>query len=84
LVEFEHDDHLTLLHRGPIFGDVAGTYRVVPSTPARSRLVVKVLVRYPRRAVLGAAVRRALPLGDLIMMRRQLLTLKQLAERDAG
>jgi hypothetical protein len=82
LVEFEMDRHLTLvLRRGrAVFGDIACTYLVAPRAPDRSRIVVKMLVRYP-------AVRRIaeqiFPLSDLVMMRKQLLTLKALAEGDA-
>jgi hypothetical protein len=83
LVEFEPDRHLTLLmrHGRAVFGDVAVTYGVAPRTGERSRIAVKLLVRYPRaRAVAG----RLFPLGDLVMMRKQLLTLKSLAERSAA
>jgi hypothetical protein len=40
---------------------------------------VKLLVRYPHAAWF---FRRVPPIGDLIMMRKQLRNLKQLAERD--
>jgi len=83
LVGFEPERQLTLrivpntpAERG--FGEVVGTYRVSPQGTG-SRLLVKLLVRYPRGAA-GAFMRRLLPLGDLIMMRRQLLNLKRLAE----
>jgi hypothetical protein len=44
--------------------------------------VVKLAVRYPRHR-LGRLGRWWLPAGDLVMMRRQLLNLRALAERDA-
>lgn len=83
LVAFEQDRHLTLLlaRARRLFGDVAITYLVVPQAAGRVRLVVKLRVRYPRTRVGASLVRRALPWGDLFMMRRQLLNLKRLAER---
>jgi hypothetical protein len=80
LVEFEPERHLTLLLRSgrAVFGDIAGTYGVLASGAAGSRLIVKLLVRYP--AGLYRLTRCVLPWGDLVMMRRQLLTLKALAE----
>ena len=83
LVAFEPDRHLTLvMRRGRwLFGDLAITYAVVPEGDA-SRLVAKLAVRYPGGA-LGWLMRRLLPLGDLVMMRKQLLTLKALAENPA-
>jgi hypothetical protein len=82
LVDFEPDRSITLLTARwrRIFGDVAGTYMVTPQSPGRSRLLVKLLLG-PRR--LGPATRpyrELMPLGELFMMRRQLLNLKGLAE----
>jgi hypothetical protein len=47
----------------------------------RSRIVVKLSWKAARRGLLGLPERILLPPGDLVMMRRQLLNLKQLAER---
>jgi len=79
LVDFEVDRHLTLrLRRGrAVFGDIACTYLVAPRSPDRSRLVVKMLVRYPGLRRVAAQV---FPCADLLMMRKQLVTLKRLAE----
>lgn len=57
--------------------------RVTATAHDRSRLVVKLVFESPH-GIHGALVRRLLPAGDLVMMRKQLLTLKALAERDAG
>jgi hypothetical protein len=84
LASFERDRHLTLVvrdHRA--FGDVAISYVVLPDAPGRSRLVAK-LVANPARGILGAVLRPLLPVGDLVMMRRQLLNLKGLAEATPG
>jgi hypothetical protein len=83
LASFSPDEHLTLLmRRHRVFGDVAVSYVVSPARPGRSRLVVKV-VTVPPRGLPGAVLRRLLPAGDLVMMRRQLLNLKALAEATA-
>jgi len=83
LVEFEADRHLTAVTQtSPLeapFGKFAVSYVVVPRAEGRSRLVVKVLARYSP-GLLGRAARWLLPWGDLVMMRKQLLTLKHLAE----
>lgn len=51
LVEFEKDAHLTMVLDDPraqsIYGRIALSYVVVPSTPSSCRLVVKLRVRYP-------------------------------------
>jgi hypothetical protein len=85
LVDFEPDRHLTmvLVRARRAFGDVALSYVVVPDGADRCRLVVKLLVNHPGPAALRPLVRWFGPLGDLVMMRRQLLNLKGLAERDA-
>jgi hypothetical protein len=56
-------------------GDVFMSYVLVPREPDGTRLLLKVVARTTRWAALGLSV------GDLIMARRQLLNLKQLAER---
>jgi len=83
LVSFQEGRSITLDSTTLLFGRVAGTYLVVPTDAERSRLVVKLAFAAPRR-LLGSVVRQLLPAGDLVMMRKQLLTLKALAERDAG
>ena len=80
LVDFEPGRSITMvLRRGRFaFGDFALTYAALPHGPAGTRLVVKLLTRNPapRRWIVGALG----PWLDLIMMRRQLLNLKRLAE----
>ena len=64
-----------------LFGLQALTYQVNPRG-AGSRLIGRLNVRPPRR-VWEQARYALLVWGDLIMMRKQLLTFKALAERDA-
>jgi hypothetical protein len=69
-----------------VFGQFAATYDVTPTAPGACRLVVKLVVTH-RGGVIGRVTSLVLPAGDLLMMRRQLLNLKRLAERsmtDAG
>jgi len=85
LESFEKDRHLTIRVKpksGALktFGDIAVSYIVVPTTANSCRLLVKLIAKYPL-GIRGAFMRTLLPWGDLIMMRRQLLNLKQLAER---
>jgi len=84
LADFEPDRSLTLRHAGGLWGRIAVTYRVSPAGDAASRLTVKVVARFPRLSPLRLPFRALLPAGDLLMMRRQLLNLKALAERSAG
>ena len=80
IVEFERDRHVTAVTRSVRFGEIAASYVVVPCGETTCRLVVKLLVRHPPPP-LGWLTRALLPWGDLVMMRKQLLTLKTLAER---
>ena len=83
LVAFEPDRHLTIRLRKPgIFPPLAGTYLIAPVTDRSCRLVVKLVV-CPRPGLWDRVGGFVFPWLDLVMMRRQLLTLKQLAERDA-
>lgn len=83
LVEFEPGESLTIRHRGRAFGEVACTYRAERVGEGRSRIVVKVCWAPARGRLLGSLERLLLPPGDLVMMRRQLLNLKELAEGSA-
>jgi hypothetical protein len=84
LVDFEPGRHLTLLLKnrqaGVFFGKVAISYVIFPQDDTRCRLVGKVLVCYPG-GFIGTMMRATLPWGDFVMMRKQLLTFKHLAER---
>jgi hypothetical protein len=86
LVDFELNRHITLrlcaAHAKALFGEIAGSYVIFPQSEQCCRLVVKLLVRYPPSRA-GALMRRWLPWGDLFMMRKQLLTLKHLAEQQS-
>lgn len=56
------------------------TYLVVPVAERRSRLLVKMRVAYRGGRIGAFAAGPPLALGDLVMMRRQLLNIRQLAE----
>jgi hypothetical protein len=62
----------------------AVTYASIGPDGGPTRLLARVLFDPPGGHLGAALTARALALGDLVMMRRQLLTLKALAERDAG
>ena len=84
LATFEPDRHITLVDDRPrrVAACSAAsrcTYAVTPDGDGRSRLVAKLLVERPTRFP-GSWLAPFLPAGDLIMMRKQLLTLKHLAE----
>lgn len=83
LVDFEQDRHLTGLVTSTriqsIYGKIAGSYVIVPQSEQRCRLIVKLRIVYPRKGF-WSLMRYILPWGDLVMMRKQLLTFKQLAE----
>lgn len=85
LVDFAPDRHLTLRTKPErratrIFGDVWVSYLILPLSATNSRLLVKLRVRYTR-GVPGRLMRLVLPWGDWIMMRRQLLNFRRLAQR---
>jgi hypothetical protein len=82
LVEFEPDRHLTLVldRASRAFGDIAVTYLVEPKGPSRSRFVVKLAIRHRGTGPAQALRSALLPWLDLVMMRKQLLTLRDLAE----
>ncbi len=79
LVDFATNDHLTLeAGRFLGLGPLHVTYRV-RGRPGGARLAVKLSVGCPASR-LGRLLARALAIGDWIMMRKQLLTLRDCAE----
>jgi hypothetical protein len=82
IADVEPGESITLQAPRSVFGNVAITYRVVSIDEQRSRLVAKLGVVYPK-GVQGAVLRDVLPFGDLVMMRKQLRTLADLAAESA-
>ena len=81
LVAFETDRSLTIVSTPSatsLFGSLAISYEIVPGLRTQSRIVACVAVQATSPA--GRLRRRLLGIGDLPMMRKQLLTLKALAE----
>ena len=79
LAAFEPGRSITLDSATAAFGRVVVTYVVRPAGDG-CRLVAKITYRLPRGPY-GPLLRALLPPGDVVMMRKQLLTLKSLAER---
>jgi hypothetical protein len=80
LVSFQVRRSITIESSTAGFGRVAVTYSLMAVDAQRCRLVAKVAFQSPK-GLLGLIMRRLLPAGDLIMMRKQLLTLKAMSER---
>ena len=80
LVEFETDRQVTMrLENSPVFPAIVLSYVVEGVAPGTSRLLMKFVARYPV-GIVGRLQRWLLPWGDLVMARRQLLNLRNLAE----
>ena len=79
LAEFEPGRSITVKHNGPLFGRVVGTYEVTSTGPQTSRLFVRLLVRYAHGPAARALASLVLPAGDLVMMSKQLRTLRDCA-----
>jgi hypothetical protein len=82
LMAFEPGRSVTLFSETPFLGGVAITYETDRLDEWSSRLLAKIVLA-PAPGIWGRLLGLALPAGDLFMMRKQLLTLKTLAERDA-
>lgn len=83
ILEFEVNRSLTLeMHLESaidLFGKIIVSYMILPTTELKCRLIAKICITYPRHVILYW-MRWFLPWADLIMCRKQFLTLKQLAE----
>lgn len=73
LASFEPGRHVTVESHPRVGPQMVVSYLAQPTGEHRSRLLVKALVSGPRPVLAPLAV------GDLVMMRKQLLTLAQLA-----
>lgn len=82
LVEFQANQHLTMACNNWLTGHIVISY-VILDHGDHCRLVAKLNIRYPR-GPLGWLGRLLLPACDLVMMRKQLLNLKGLAEERHG
>ncbi len=83
LLEFETDAQLTLeAGRFLSLGPLQVTYRV-QAQPGGTRLAAKLRFERPP-GLIGSALARGLAIGDWVMMRKQLLTLKKFAEAAAS
>lgn len=88
LVSFARNEHLTIQmkpHRpsSKMFGDIVVSYVIRPQSDRSCRLVVKIVGNYPP-GLWGRLMSVVLPWGDLVMMRRQLLNFKALAEHSSA
>ena len=81
VIDFEPGRYLTvrIRKRSDMLGDSVICYMIVPENGNVCRVLVKLIIKYPR-GILGKLVKLILPMGDLVMMRRQLLNFKQLSE----
>jgi hypothetical protein len=78
IVDFERERSITMRTRHAFFGEIVMTYAALTLAEDRSRILVRLRARWPPFPV-GALARVALPAGDLVMMRRQLLNFARLA-----
>ena len=82
IADYERDRHISGKIFSPldkVFGALALTYQVEPRGDDASRLVCRMAIASPR-GPLAWLRRELLTAGDLVMMRKQLLTLKERAE----
>jgi hypothetical protein len=84
LTNFSENKHLTIRLKPSrtarsVFGDIAVSYLIVREAETTCRLLVKLVVQHSD-TFKGRFMRRFLPWGDLVMMRKQLINLKRLAE----
>ena len=81
--DFSTDHYLTIVlwpPRSILCSALRITYLCLPLGEKRTRLLVRVQIGYPKHPF-RSLIRLLLPPGDLVMMRKQLLTLKCLSER---
>ncbi len=85
LIDFVQNKYLTIRTKknqvkSTTFGSAVISYVIIQKNNGTCRLLVKLVVNYPK-GLYGKFLRFILPLGDLIMMRCQLLNFKKLSEQ---
>ena len=85
VIAFERNRHITLRLEpkaigSRLWGDCLVSYLIVPQTRSACRLLVKLVIPYSP-GPLPRLMRTFLAWGDWVMMRRQLLNFKSLAEQ---
>jgi hypothetical protein len=84
--DFAFDHYMTIILWPPrsfLCSDLRITYLSLPVRKNETRLLVRVQICYPKHAF-RSIICALLPSGDLVMMRKQLLTLKHLAEQSGS
>jgi hypothetical protein len=84
VVDFVENEHITVL--GETFEWIAGqklamTYLIVPLTSSSCRIISKLTAHHGPITYLNRLRREYTPIGELPLMRKQLLTMKKLAEK---
>lgn len=82
VLEFELNEQITIQAARfvPLFTDVAMTYRIVPAGANRCRIVSK-LIGHDTGTYLTRLRGDYFPIPEVLLMRKQMLTIKGLAER---
>lgn len=86
IVEFEENEHITVVsetYKWLSGQKLAMTYRVLPCTPTSCRIVSKLVVHNGPDTYLNRLRREYTAIGELPLMRKQLLSMKRLAEKQS-
>lgn len=83
IIDFAENEHITVLSETYAWipgQTLAMSYLVVPCTATSCRIVSKQVTHFGPDTILNRLRRECIPIGELPLMRKQLLTIKRLAE----